>query len=137
MSSFRGFPNPKIEPMSPTLAGGLFTSATWEAPLSPYMLSHFSHVCLCGSIDCSPSGPSAHGIVPARILDGVGCHALFWGIFLTQGSNLHLLHFRQILYHLCHQGSLIPAHTSILNKNRVITLCVSPEPIPSASQLST
>ena len=30
---------------------------------------------------------------------GVGCHALFQGIFLTQGSNLHLLHSRQILYH--------------------------------------
>jgi len=34
---------------------------------------------------------------------GVGCHALFQGIFLTQGSNpdlLWLLHCRQILYHL-------------------------------------
>ena len=33
---------------------------------------------------------------------GVGCHALLQGIFLTQGSNLnllHLLHCRQILYH--------------------------------------
>ena len=27
------------------------------------------------------------------------------GIFLTQGSNLGLLDFRQILYHLSHQGS--------------------------------
>ena len=31
---------------------------------------------------------------------GVGCHALFQGIFLIQGSNLGLLHCRQILYHL-------------------------------------
>ena len=32
---------------------------------------------------------------------GVGCHALFQGIFLIQGSNPHLLcvfHCRQILY---------------------------------------
>ena len=37
---------------------------------------------------------------------GVGCHALFQGIFPTQGSNLGLLHCRQILYRLSHQGSL-------------------------------
>ena len=38
-----------------------------------------------------------------------GCHFLLQGIFLTQGSNsclFHLLHCRQILYHLSHQGSL-------------------------------
>ena len=37
--------------------------------------------------------------------NGVGCHSLLQGIFLTQGSNLGLLHCRQILYHLSHQGS--------------------------------
>ena len=30
----------------------------------------------------------------------MGCHVLLQGIFLTRGSNLHLLHYRQILYHL-------------------------------------
>ena len=30
---------------------------------------------------------------------GVGCHFLLQGIFLSQGSNLSLLHCRQILYH--------------------------------------
>ena len=30
---------------------------------------------------------------------GVGCHFLLQGIFPTQGSNLHLLRCRQILYH--------------------------------------
>ena len=30
---------------------------------------------------------------------GVGCHFLLWEIFLTQGSNLHLLHCRWILYY--------------------------------------
>ena len=29
------------------------------------------------------------------------------GIFLTQGSNPGLLHFRQFLYHLNHQGSML------------------------------
>ena len=28
---------------------------------------------------------------------GVGCHSLLQGVFLTQGSNLGLLHCRQIL----------------------------------------
>ena len=41
---------------------------------------------------------------------GVGCHSLLQGISLTLGSNLSLLHCRQILYHLSHQGS--PLNTS-------------------------
>ena len=36
---------------------------------------------------------------------GVGSHSLLQEIFPTQGSNTGLLHFRQILYHLSHQGS--------------------------------
>ena len=36
----------------------------------------------------------------------VGSHSLFQGIFPTQGSNQGLLHFRQILHCLSHQGSL-------------------------------
>ena len=35
----------------------------------------------------------------------MGCHFLLQGIFLTLGSHLDLLHCRQILYHLSHQGS--------------------------------
>ena len=34
---------------------------------------------------------------------GVGSHSLLQGIFLTQRSNLGLLHCRQILYHLSRQ----------------------------------
>ena len=37
-----------------------------------------------------------------------GCHFLLQGIFLTQGLNLGLLHCRQILYHLSHQGKKGP-----------------------------
>ena len=37
---------------------------------------------------------------------GVGCHFLLQGIFPTQGSKLGLLHCRQTLYRLSHQGSL-------------------------------
>jgi len=35
----------------------------------------------------------------------VGSHALFQGIFPTQGLNPGLLHCRQILYYLSHQGN--------------------------------
>ena len=38
---------------------------------------------------------------------GVGSHFFLQGIFLTQGLNPGLLHCRQILYHLSHQGSHI------------------------------
>ena len=50
---------------------------------------------------------------------GLGCHSLLQGIFPTQGLNLGLLHCRQILYHLSHQGSPSTdsqTHKSILNK---------------------
>ena len=38
---------------------------------------------------------------------GVDCHFLLQGIFMTQGSNASLLHCRQLLYQLCHQGSIL------------------------------
>ena len=46
-------------------------------------------------VDCSPPGSSVHDF-PGKDA-GVGCHFLFQGIFLTQGSNaglLHLLHWQ-------------------------------------------
>ena len=57
-----------------------------------------------------------HGLWPTRLLcpwnfpgksTGVGCHFLLQGIFQTQGSNLGLLHCRQVLYHLSYQGSQV------------------------------
>ena len=58
-------------------------------------------------MDGSPPGSSVHGISQARILEGVAISSS-GGIFLIQGLNrglLPLLHCRQILYHLSHQGS--------------------------------
>ena len=60
---------------------------------------------LCDPINCSPPGSSVHGNSPGKNT-GVGCHALLQGIFPTQGSNVGLLHCRQILYQLSYQGSL-------------------------------
>ena len=42
--------------------------------------------------------------VPGKIT-GLGYYYLLQGIFLTQASNPGLLHCREILYHLSHQGS--------------------------------
>ena len=45
----------------------------------------------------------------------MGCHFLLQGIFLTQGLNPGLLHCRQRLYHLSHQGSLVKAEPDVKN----------------------
>ena len=58
---------------------------------------------LCSPMDCSLPGSSLHGISQGNS-PGVGCHFLLQGIFLTQGSNPGLLHCRQMLYLLSHQG---------------------------------
>ena len=81
-------------------------------------LSHFMLCCILCSVASVSSVVSdslwPHGLQPARLLcpqnslsrnTGVGCHSLLQGIFLTQGSNPGLLHCRQILYCLSHQGS--------------------------------
>ena len=55
-------------------------------------------------MNCTPSGSSVHRDSPGKNT-GMCCHALLLGILPTQGSNPGLLHCRQILYHLSHQGS--------------------------------
>ena len=52
--------------------------------------------------DSLPSEPSGK---PKNT--GVGSLSLLQGIFLTQESNQGLLHYRQILYQLSYQGSLL------------------------------
>ena len=60
---------------------------------------------LCSPMDYSLPGSSIHGILQARVLEWVAI-SFSRGIFPTQGSNPGLLHCRQTLYHLSHQGSL-------------------------------
>ena len=48
---------------------------------------------LCDLMDYSPPGSTVHEISQARILEWVAV-PIFRGIFLTQGSNLGLLHCR-------------------------------------------
>ena len=66
---------------------------------------------------CSSPGSSVHGD-SLRKNTGVSCHSLLQGIFPMQGSNLGLPNYRQIVYHLSHQGSPI-------FKNLFIGCCAS------------
>ena len=53
---------------------------------------------LCDPRDCSSPDSSVHGYSPGKNTE-VGCHFPLQGIFLTQGSNLGLLHWRADSYH--------------------------------------
>ena len=53
---------------------------------------------ICGPMNRSP---------PDSFVHGVGCHFLLQMIFLTQGSNLCLLHWQEDSLLLSHQGSPI------------------------------
>ena len=68
----------------------------------------FNHLVMSDSLQ-------PHGLWPASLLcpwdfpgknPGVGCHFLLQGIFLTQESNLGLLHCRQTPYQLSHEGTI-------------------------------
>ena len=52
---------------------------------------------LCDPMDCSPPAPLSMEFSGKNT--EVGCLFLLQGIFPTQGSNPHLLHCRQIVYH--------------------------------------
>ena len=67
---------------------------------------------LCNPMDCS--SPGSLWDSPGKST-GVGCQGLLQGIFLTQGSNLGLLHRKQILYHLSQQGSPSVVNTSTVH----------------------
>ena len=59
---------------------------------------------LCNSVDFSLPGLPVHGHSLGKNT-WVGCCALLQGIFPTQGSNPRVPYWRQIFYHLNHQGS--------------------------------
>ena len=90
LHSMWDLPGSGIEPTSPALAGGFFTTEPPGEPRS--IVSSSSCVCsvtqlcliLCHPVDCSLPGSSVHGISQAKNT-GVGCHFLLQGIFPTQG----------------------------------------------------
>ena len=78
-----------------------------------------------------------HGLQPARLHcpwdfpgknTGVSCKSLLQGIFPTQGSNLCLLHCRQILYSWAIRDPLIRLLLLLLlNRFSPVRLCATPE----------
>ena len=66
-----------------------------------------SVVSLCYPMDYSPPGSSVHGILQARILESVAIPFSRGSSWPRDWTWLGLLHCRQILYCLSHQGSLI------------------------------
>ena len=66
---------------------------------SVYVCVKVSQSCptLCEPLDCSLPGSSVHGIPQARKNTRVASCSLLQGIFLTQGSNPGLPHWRWIL----------------------------------------
>ena len=111
----------------PALATGRNKNKTTTAPVGEHLLC-----CACAQL-CPTLRP--RGLQPARLLcawdslgrnTGAGCHSLLQGVFLTQGSNLHLLHLphcRLILYpwsHLLWYVTLIPSTEQTGNEGLMI-----------------
>ena len=60
---------------------------------------------LCNPMDCSSPGSSGcMEFSGQEYWSGLGCHFLLQGIFPTQRLNPGLLHCKQILFQLSHQG---------------------------------
>ena len=105
-----------------SLAGWPILAETWGWAV-PCLITQ-SCPTVCDPLDCSPQGSSVHGILQARILEWVAIF-LLQGIFLTQGSNPHLL----CLLHW-QAGSLPLSYLGILTRFPLpyflSPLCVSP-----------
>ena len=114
-------PGPGIKPVLSALAWGFLTTGHQRSPATWLLISSDSQSpsyfttyevrvsvaqscpTLCNPMNCSLPGFSVHGILQRRILKWVAI-PFSRGIFPGQGLNPALLHCRQILYHLSHQG---------------------------------
>ena len=78
-----------------------------------YSLNHA--LFFCNPVDCGQPGSSVHGLTQLRILEWV--HFLLQGIFLTQGSNPHILHWQvDFFLPLSHLGKLTCPNKNSLSK---------------------
>ena len=82
-------------------------------------------------VDCSPPGSSIHGILQAKLLEWVAI-PFTKGIFLTQGSNPSLSHFRQIVYPLSHKGNPRHYQVSSVCVHVCVCMCVQNSPLLQA-----
>ena len=101
--------------------------------------------CCRGSCSAASHSLRPHGLQPATPLfpwdspgknTGVDCHVVLQGIFPTQGSNSHLLHCREILYRLSHQGSPFCCQQSHKDGNAEAGATASPPPLPHRNRVT-
>ena len=90
----------------------------WIINRDIYVLSHFSCVQLCVALWTAACQAPLLWDSPDKNT-GVGHHTLLQGIFPTQGSNPGLLHCRQSLYCLCHQGRKITPYDHFIGYRHV------------------
>ena len=88
-------------------AGLDMTEATWHVHMKGIRFENFEKLqrnqsCLIFATPWTVASQAPLSMDSPDKNTGVGCHSLLQGIILTQGSNLGLLHCRQILYHLSH-----------------------------------
>ena len=98
------------EPMSPV--SFIATEPSWKLDVLAGLLS----LTLCNPrLLCPRNSPDKN--------TGLGRHSLLQEIFSTQRSNAGVLHCRQILYHLNHQGGLINIYNNINIQTYVVSPC--------------
>ena len=104
-SCLQSFPASWSFPMSQFFSsGGQSIGASASASVLPMNIHDWFPLGLTGLISLLSKGLSKV-FSNTTVQNGVGSHSLFQGILPTQRLNLGLLHGRQILYHLSHQGS--------------------------------
>ena len=96
--------SPDTHILIPLPSSNLCSKSSFSKKHTLKMLVTQSCLTLCDPMDYSIPGSSIHGILQARILELVAI-PFSRGSSLTQGLNPGLLHCRQILYCLSHQGS--------------------------------
>ena len=86
----------------------------------------------CSVAKLCPALLRLHGFQPARLLcpwdfpgknSGVGCHFLLQGISLAWWLNLHLLHYRRILYHWATREAHTHKYCLAIKKNEILPFC--------------
>ena len=75
---------------------------------------------------CSPPDSSVHGDSPGKNTRVIG-HFLLQGIFLTQGSNTHLLRLLQCRHILYHRATWEASHIRVTTAMTIPTLNHSPQ----------
>ena len=84
-------------------AGGMGSMPGWGTKI-PHAACAKPLQSFCNPMDCGLPGSSVHGILHSRILEWIAI-SFSRGIFLTQGSNLGLLHCQADSLPLSHQRS--------------------------------